>query len=293
MQDVLSLMRSASAHDSGVMAKGSALGSAKTYRIRSCFLFASISVQIRQQSDRTRVSVLSLKNYRAGDVRKADRWNQLQKLFTEVVTEDYCRQLRARTIRILPLILENSKVFSAAAAAVLGEQRAGDQIGALLAGAYSLSSSNLITYDQAVRWVSSKDWNEERAQETTKDEVRLFSHLMAQLVKIELTSLGTVERSVGELVMQCLKIRSDVTMTEDGAADKLKRVGIRAKDGYVSISNSDPQIKAWLRDTPWSSNHDKILLRIEGSKSVDSERFASGIRERAVRVLAAGLFSES
>lgn len=293
MQDVLSLMRSASSHDGGVMAKGSAIGSAKTYRIRSCFLFSSISIQIKQQSDRTRVSTVSLKSYKENDPRRAARWAELQKLYVEVITDDFCKQLRARTISILPIILENSKMFSAAAASVLGEQRAGDQVGSLLAGAYSLSSSKLITYEAAVAWVKAKDWTEEKALETTKDEMRLFSFLMSQLIRIENTALGTQERTVGELVMVCLKIKSDITLTEDAANDKLKRIGMRVKDGYIYIANSEPAILQMVKDTAWSNNHGKILKRIEGAEDVASTTFAAGMKSRAVRIKSDGLFNDS
>ena len=41
---------------------------------------------------------------------------------------------------------------------VRGEQRVGDQLGALLAGAYSLYSDNTISYEDALEWVRSHDW---------------------------------------------------------------------------------------------------------------------------------------
>ena len=54
---------------------------------------------------------------------------------------------------LVPVILKNAETFSQAAAAVLSDQRAGDQIGTLMAGAYSLTSDGEISYDAALEFV--------------------------------------------------------------------------------------------------------------------------------------------
>jgi putative DNA primase/helicase len=284
MQDVLGLMRSSSASDGGIMLKGSSMGHSKSYRIRSCFAFASVAVQITQQSDRTRISVLSMKKLENNNPLRAERWEKLKRMYNEVVTDDYCRGLRARTISLLPVILENSRTFSNAAAAVLGEQRTGDQIGSLLAGAYSLSSSKIISFDDAIAWVRSKDWAEEKAQEQTRDELMLINHIMQQLTRIETNTLGTQERSLGELVMFSCKWRSDICLTEDAAHDRLKRLGIKVADGFVYIANQSDYIAKVLLYTPWAKNHNKILVRVDGAFAVESTTFASGMKSRAVAI---------
>lgn len=286
IQDILALVRSASASDGGIMAKGTAAGTAKTYRIRSCFAFASIAVQLTQQSDRTRVTVLGIRNY-SEDPReqtvKKERWQQLQRLYNDVITDEFCARLRARTISLLPTLLKNAKTFSNAAASVLGEQRTGDQIGALLAGAYSLSSSKEITFDDAVKWIQQKDWSEEKAQEQTRDELLLIAHIMESITRVE-SGAGTVERTIGELAMIAAKWKYDSVITEDQAHDRLHRLGIKLEDNHVFVSNSADSIKKMLRDTPWAKNHNKILLRIESAQAVESTRFSTGIRTRAVRI---------
>ncbi len=282
MQDVLSLMRSASAFDGGIMAKGTAGGMAKTYRIRSCFAFASIAVQIVQQSDRTRVSILGLK--KAEDENKAERWKELQSLYHTTFTDEFCQRLRARTISLLPVLLKNAQTFSNAAAAVLGEQRTGDQIGTLLAGAYSLTSLKEISYEDAVKWVQDKDWAEEKAQESTRDEVSLVAHLMDQLVKIETGTIGTIEQSIGELVMNACGWKGHSLIVDSTAEERLSRLGIKTDKEFVYISNSSDAIKRMLTGTPWSRNHNKILMRVDGAQAVDSMRFSSGVRTRAVKI---------
>lgn len=282
MQDVLSLMRAASAFDGGIMAKGTAGGMAKTYRIRSCFAFASIAVQIVQQSDRTRVSVLGL--VKADDAVKAERWKALQAAYNNIITDEFCARLRARTIGMLPTILKNAATFSNAAAAVLGEQRTGDQVGTLLAGAYSLTSSKEISYEDAVKWVQEKDWSEEKAQEATRDEFSLITHIMEQPVRVETGMIGILEQTVGELVMNACKWKPSTVITHEVAQERLNRIGIKTENDYVYISNSSDQIKKMLANTAWSRNHNKILMRLNGAQAVDSTRFASGVRTRAVKI---------
>ena len=282
MQDVLSLMRAASAFDGGIMAKGSAGGLAKTYRIRSCFAFASIAIQIVQQSDRTRVSVLGLK--KADDSIKAERWKQLQAAYHETITDEFCERLRARTISLLPILLKNANTFSNAAAAVLGEQRTGDQIGTLLAGAYSLTSSKEITYEDAIKWIQEKDWSEEKSHEATRDELSLIGHLMDQMIAVETGIIGVAKMNLGELVQISLNLQSSSICTKDTADVVLNRIGVKTDNYSVYISNSSNEIKKMLSGTPWARNHNKILMRLEGAEAIESTRFGSGVKTRAVKV---------
>lgn len=281
IQNVLNLMRSASTEDGGLLVKGSAGGAAVSYQIRSCFAFASIGVSLSQQSDRSRVTVLSLAKLN-DTTKRAERWQQLQKLYAETINDDYVAMLQARTLGMVGTIIKNAAVFSAAAAAVIGEQRTGDQLGALLAGAFSLSSSKEITYEEAVAWVQARDWSEEKGLDKTRDEYALFSHLMDQMTRVE-GHTTTVERTIGELVLLASGNATDDHLGATLAENRLKRLGIKLLDwDTLVISNSAEGIKKALKDTPWARNHNKILMRIEGAQDVPSCRFGSGVTTRAV-----------
>jgi len=284
MQSVLSLMRAASADDGGLMIKGGASGVAKTYRIRSCFAFASIAPQLHQQSDRTRVTMLALRRVQNEKLRK-ERWTDLLKTYNEVITDDFVKGLQARTVGMMPTILKNAQTFANAAAAHLSVQRTGDQLGALLAGAYSLFSNGVISFEDALKWVADKDWTEERGLECTRDELLLLGHILEQLTNVEVDRTKH-ERSVGELVQIAHGDSFDVAgvVTQALSEDKLKRIGLKVEGDWLIISNSGDWIKRVLSGTPWARNHNKILMRLEGAEAVDSTRFASGIRTRAVRI---------
>lgn len=284
IQNILTLMRSASSDNGGLLLKGSATGHAKSYSIRSCFAFASIGVQAAQQADRSRITILGMKRLLDSDPSRNTRWAELQRRYHEVVTDEYVQRLQARTIKLLPIILRNAQTFSNAAASVLGEQRTGDQLGALLAGAYSLFSDGEIGFDAAVKWVSDKDWSEETSLQGTKDEISLLSFIMDHLVQVESGDLHTrYERSIGELVSIASGTQT-IGISMNDAEGKLSRVGIKVKDKVVYVSNSHKFIVSLLKDTAWAKNHSKILRRLPGAVEKDSIRFGVGVTTRAVGI---------
>jgi putative DNA primase/helicase len=285
IQMVLNLMRAASSEDGGIMAKGSAGGTAKTYRIRSCFAFASISVGVYLHSDRSRVSVLGLVSEQDRE-KKDTRWKALKELHRNVISEEYCSRLRARTISRLPTIRQNADTFAEAVAFELGEQRAGDQLGTLLAGAYSLVSDKVISYEDACKWVKERDWTEEKNNEESKDEMALLRFLTEQAVKME-SAYGNIDRTVAELVSYAVGDRlgqDDLVANPEKAHDRLKRCGIKVDADFLVISNTHDQIRKWLAGTQWSKNHNKILQRIFGAKTAPSVRFGSGVPTRGVMI---------
>lgn len=285
IQMVLNLMRAASSEDGGIMAKGSAGGTARTYRIRSCFAFSSISVGVYLQSDRSRVSVLGLVADPDRE-RKDAKWKALKELHRNTISEDYCSRLRARTIALLPIIRQNADTFAEAVAFELGEQRAGDQLGTLLAGAYSLVSDKLISYEDACKWVKERDWTEEKNNEESKDEMALLRFITEQPVKME-SAMGTIERTVAELVNYSVGDRlgqSDLTTNPEQSHDRLKRCGIKIDGDFLIISNTHDQIRKWLGSTQWSKNHNKILGRVVGARPAQSVRFGTGVPTRGVMI---------
>jgi len=175
MQSVLEIMRASSTSDGGKIFKGSAGGSASQFDIRSCFAFASIGANLTQRSDISRITVLEIKKDESEDHK--EKWQETLKLYSEIVTDEFVQAFQSRTITMLPTILKNARTFSNAAAAVLDSNRTGDQLGALLAGAYSLASDNEISFEDAKKWVMEREWEQERLAESTRDEVKVINKI--------------------------------------------------------------------------------------------------------------------
>jgi putative DNA primase/helicase len=283
IQKVLAIMRSASTNDGGKIIKGSAGGRAMDFNIKSCFALGSIAVQAAKQADKTRISVLAIKRILDQELRE-DRWSKLQRLHSEILTPQFANSLQARTVKLLPVILENARTFAAAAGTELGYQRTGDQIGTLLAGAYSLHSANKITYDQALQWIRDQDWSEERGLDEQRDEIMLLNFILEQIITVE-SGHNRFERTIGELIQISAKpMMHGDEVTSTAAEARLSRHGIRVKDGMFVISNHSEYLKKILSRTPWANGHNKILQRIEGAKQTDTMRFASGMVSRAVAI---------
>lgn len=283
VQGIIDLARSASSSDSGSISKGSSSGRAIDYKIRSMFLFASISQSLTQYSDISRITTLSLKSSTDAQKRKNAA------LVKEIISEEFAQALHSRTIRLLPTILRNIRVFSKAAAEYLGETRTGDQVGVMLAGAYSLYRKDEATPEAAAAFIAAQDWQEEAARDESKDEYRLLHALVEHLTRFD-AGKGNVERTIGELIYIALGlIKDDYAVTVDKAEERLAQIGVVSKEEaegvFVYFSNNSGYIKKnVLRGTPWISNFHKVLLRVEGTVHKNSVRFSAGIVTRAVGV---------
>lgn len=283
IQMVLELMRQASSAGGSKIIKGSASGSARAYEIRSPFLMSSIGVGIKQAADASRVSVLSL-------VKRKDTaiFAKIKKLETSLLTQEYCNRFTARSIHLIPEIRDNFLTFSNAAANVLGTQRAGDQIGALLAGWYTLYAGDLIGSKEAEKFIEEQDWDEQKQIEEDSDEDGLLSYLLAQVVEVE-ARVWRGKRSVGEIVAVALGTAALDSFTPADAADVLGRMGMRVdsavlRSGRLTISNTHPGIGKLLVGSAWSHGWARILGRIDGARREDAARFGPAHRSRGVSV---------
>jgi len=293
MQSVLGIMRASSTSDGGKIIKGSAGGSAHQFNIRSCFAFASIGANLTQRSDISRITVLEIKKDTADNHR--EKWQQTLELYHSIVTDEFVSDFQTRSISMMPIILANAKIFSNAAASELDNQRTGDQLGALLAGAYSLTSDNIISLEDAQKWIKEKDWSEERLHESTRDEVKIINKIMDSEARVE-TLYGPVTRTIGELVIMArgdvISASEAMLLSEDLAKITLRRLGIRVEKHMVVISDDSTHISKILANTPYSRNYNTILCRIDGAVKMEPTTFASGIKARAVKIDSRVIFDD-
>lgn len=280
MQNILALCRQASSETGASIIKGSATGAARSYRIRSCFAFSSIGVGVQQHADETRVSVLSLR--RDDD---PERFPRVVSSYGTLVTSEWCARFLARAVANIPTIRANARTFATAGAAVLGSRRGGDQVGALLAGAYSLFSDQAITTDAAAEWVAAQDWAEQRAVGENGDELLCLQRILESVVPVRTARWGG-DRSVAEL-LALAGGRPDVLETPLApreAAAALARIGVRydeADDSFV-VANNHSGVADILRGTPWARGWYRILRRVPGATVPTTPVRFAGIKTRGV-----------
>jgi putative DNA primase/helicase len=272
MQSVLSLARVASTESRAQTIKGTAEGDAQRYTIRSMFLMSSIATALKQGADKSRFAQLTLRN--PNEMPKAERikhWEDLERDLDKYITEHIGQRLQARTISLIPVIRQSIKIFSRAASEAFDSQRLGDQYGTLLAGAWSLQSSQVATRDQAWALIEQNNWEPYSQATEIPDEQRCLQHILQHQIRVEADK--TVTRSINELVDAAALRIVDSDITSAVAQAVLGRNGIKSDDGCVVISNTSKHIAAILSDTAWSNCWPTVLSRLPGAIKNGVTRF--------------------
>lgn len=306
MQSVLDLVRQSSSEGGAEIVKGTQNQSgAKRYRIRSCFAFSSINVGVEHFADESRITVLPLCSHDPDDPEEAakaqDYFERLSRRVLEVVTPEFGARLVARSASMIPIIRDNAEVFASAVAAHFGNRRLGDQLGALLAGAYSLFSGKRLSYDDALSWIRHQNWSGTVSDDEEQDHWRLLGHLIQTPLKV--TRMGTgqvVDRTIGELIDAALSIGDKHEITRDEARSVLKRHGLRTQDmaettcsvsgAGLWVANRHSALTRIVNETPWRASWAQALARLPGAiKSTRSVRISAGVSTRAVFIPASSI----
>ena len=281
MQSILELARQASAETGAGIIKGSASGKAQEFQIRSCFAFASIGVAATLRADTSRITSLELRkdNSAAGQ----ERFDMLKRLWSETVAlPGWAEGIRARALANAKTITNNARTFAKAVAIKLGDQRIGDQLGALLAGAFSLTSQRELTIEEATDWVNKQNWHGFLPDEADQDEVRAFSWMLDKSIRFETDEGKAYTRGIGELIQQYYSeaVRSD---DAESIRRNLMRSGIKVETDTVAISNHHPALRTLFENTTWADKWKDQMARVPGAVAVPSVRFGASTH-RVVRI---------
>ena len=278
MANVMALMRQSSSENGSVIVKGSATGAVKVYSIRSCFAFSSIGVGIKQHSDSTRVTVLSIRKVDGDEGRK--NFDAIRRATAALLTDGWVASLHARMIALIPVVRANAETFAHAAAKQIGSQCMGDQIGALLAGAYALHSTEAISLDAAREWVDKQDWSEQASINETPDEVLCLQRILQHTLRIPDSNGRVNELSIAELI-EAGRESMDPQSASNRAA--LLRLGIRVDGDAVTIANAHPTIQNILRGTPWG-DWSRVLRRLPGASVPPHPVRFAGVKARGTTI---------
>jgi putative DNA primase/helicase len=292
IQSILSLARVASSSGRGVIGKGSADGSSQRFVIRSMFLLASIATALKQGADKSRFAQLTLRN--PTELPKHERkahWQSLDRDLDNIVTEATGRRLLMRTIGLIPVIRQSIAVFRRVAADRFDSQRLGDQYGSLLAGAWSLYSSEVPTDAQALELINQNDWEPYSQATEVPDERRCIQRILQHQVRVE-SNDRVCTRTLGELAEIVARHRSDREVEPSQAEAAMGRHGLKvdADQKALLVSNTAEAVAAILRDTAWAHSWSTVLCRLQGATKTGPVRFggAGGV-SRAVALQMADL----
>lgn len=285
VQSILGLIRQASTESDAETLKGTTDGSGMTYHIRSMFCLASIQVALKHKADIDRLTVLTLKSGKDSDKNSGIDWAKMRDSMYEFCgREDSPMRglLLRRSIELLPITLKNISVFSSAGAEVFGSQRDGDQYGALLAGAWSMISTEVATPEQARAIFDSHNWHELRDNADSDESHRALSSLLEAHVRVK---SGT-ELTVYELVKAASNHPTGMTDISDVAADALlQRYGMKVKDGWLVLSNNSNELKRLMQGTTFEADLRGVLLRVDGAdKNVNRPERFNGMLNKCIRI---------
>ncbi len=295
VDDVLSMVVRASSETGADLLKGGGDGKANAYKSRSMFIFSSIAVNLKQHAARTRVSVLSL--YTEPETPESlAQFNTMMDTIYGTLTDSYIQALQARAVHMIPTIRRNAKVFTEAAAIALKDRRAGDQIGALLAGAYGLYSTAEITREKAVEWINSQNWDDVTEANEQKDESACLTHILSHQLRVE-TEIGAVRtRTIGELIGKAAgMLPNDGDVTPRDAMDVLMRHGFmvsKNQEGVhaVRIAHPHKEIKRILAETAWQESYGRTLMRIPNAERLTPRKFGAS-SYRSVEITVESIFA--
>ncbi len=285
MQGVLDLVRQSASEGGSAIIKGSPEGRARRFRIRSSFAFTSINVAVRARADSDRVTVLTLREAGIEDQGSAEAFEDLQRLVADTLTEDFAAGLVARSALLLPVIRKNAATFSLVVTLFRGSRREGDQLGALLAGAYSLYSDQVIAEAEAAAYVRQQDWGALDEYKTERDEIALLGRIMQHRIRIATGNGATYELTVGRLVEA--RQGNDDQIVAEVAERELRQLGILldVQDGVrgLCVSNTHGGIGKMLAGTTWACGWSRVLARLPGAKHLPmTKNFGFNHRARAV-----------
>ena len=280
MQSILALARVASSETNAQMIKGSPNGEVIRFHLRSMFFLSSISTALKQGADRTRFAQLTLKTTsKFNKHERAFHWEQLEKDLDNKINETTAKKLISRTFSLINTIKKNIKVFSRLAGEKFDSQRLGDQYGALLAGAYSLMSSQEVDLQTAENMINSVSWESYSESTELPDERRCLQTILQHSVKIDKTEL-----LLGELV-EIAGGKYHTFVESEQAQDTLGRHGLKVNKDNLMVSNTSEALREILNGTSWQHSWSQVLTRLPNAEKAPATRFkGQGSVAKAVKI---------
>lgn len=245
----------------------------KMVQARYCFCFSAINPPVNKTADESRMSFMTIKKNRRPTAMQ--EYDALLEMIDKTITADFGSRLQTRTLENMATLFENIKTFERAARKVIKGARASELIGAMLAGLYLLSKTDVVTLEFAEEWIRQHDWSNHTIIEEETDPQRLVQFLSSCLLRYAAQGMNTKEISIGDLIDMVDKKKDDV-------ADKLLRYnGIAVKDGRVHFANRAQGLDTLLKNTDWLKPT-RMLHNLEGAEGFKIFYFASGVKTSGV-----------
>ncbi len=246
------LMRSAWSDTAAMIVKGGATGNAVSYQVRFSAIVSSIRTNLNNDADRSRFAVLELAPHGSDQ----EHWGRLSGLLSQIDFE-YGDRLFARTVKMIPVLLQNFKKIKIAMAK-RANQRFGDQYGMLLAGYSILLQDEPLSDSQAELVAGAVMLEEERDNVKIADHDDCLTQLLTKKVSLEINTVRH-EYSMTRAIKDAIN--------DDRVNEALQILGIRVRLDKVAICVKHTELESLAyKNTRWSNNWANSLSRLVGAE---------------------------
>ena len=283
---IIQLMRQSSSETRGRIMKGSANHESKSFTMRSAFLMSSIGVGLKEAADLTRTAVLTIRpieSYGFSDLKRLEeQWHKFQHAASSM-RRDMPQRLLARQMQNVWTLRKNVLTFREVIAGSFGNRRIGDQLGTLLAGAHSLSSTREITTGACEKYLERFDWSEFTSVKSVREDLALLHHICGSILRVE-TRSGNQERALGELLHQALYPYAEPDISPYKLSETLHRYGLKidTAGSGVWIGVSVSTLNRLMSTSEYPDGWAKILMRNPLVKKSETPMRFGGQTSRAI-----------
>jgi putative DNA primase/helicase len=231
---ILELCRSTWSTTDGVILKGSAGGQSLSFNVSFSALVTGINVGFPSEADQSRFTVVELKPHGDCNEQKRRALTAIKKITVELGNKIF-----ARTISMLPILLESYEILHEEIAAQ-SSQRAGQQLGMIMAGWWILQSDEVITREQAEAVASELGVKQENRSHLNENQSCL-DHLLEIVVTLNESGIGSMTRSIKSIVLGDNHFHKD----------EIQKYGIIVKSDAILVGTAHSFLKEKFKSTPW------------------------------------------
>ena len=273
---ILSLMRSSATSGDVGLGKGGADGTAKNYRLQSCFLLFSIANMLDREADTSRCLVLRLSPLMDAAARAAMYEGQ-ESARALVQGQDFTARLFTRLLRAVPVMLDNARTIRKHLMDAKYNARRAEMLGELLAGAHALTKGGAVD-DAYLEHAAEVAQAVEETQVPESDTQRCLDTLLGY--SMPWTGGGKIS------VAQLCEVAARETDTErkQNACRALEALGLRWRGDLdaLQVNTAWRGLRELYKGTDWEGGRGASMLA-EGCKR-DKKPNALGVWLQSCKV---------
>ena len=252
----------------------------KPFNARFAACFSSINPSVSDSADQRRFSMLVLKKNRSPNAR--EEYATMVAKIKDTITDGFSNRMLARSLKYMPQLLENVNIFTKAAANILKDAGAGDQIGPMLAGLYMLGRTDIVPVERAEEFIRSHNWEFHTNIGEDSDPIKLVHYIATSIVRFTGDTGAARDTTIGELIVAALG--KDDRINKEPANRALRQFSIAVGDNGVKIGNRNHNLERVLKETAWSVNWHRTLSDVPGAEKKKGIYFAPGDNQNGVQI---------